>query len=366
MDRLNSFGVVELKQMAKERGIKGLDKLRKVELIEAIRFFDKVTMTNEIIIYPDQTFQGQLPTRGFGDRNSILSDLHTYGYSVIQVFPVEVAFGLYSMLWDSFEQFGKICRSEPQSWSTANWPYNFHGIIKHYKVGWWPVMWKARELLKPFWASLWQTEDLITSFDGCCLMRPPECNSALYPSGSIPWHHRDQSLFDPNFKSIQLVLNLLYSSSQDGGLEVWPELHHCTDQFQKELPGERRGFCRFPVEVMKRFRSLKINLRPGEVAIWDSRLPHQNVPPMKGRDVKGRSMYELFRAVLYITMFPRTYLTEKGKEIRRKCIHEFKTTSHYAPESDINAEIAEQGHKELPIPRYLRVEELNPIQKSLL
>lgn len=196
-------------------------------------------------------------------------------------------------------------------------------------------------------------------------MRPPEISNLLY-NNIKPWLHRDQSLDEASFKSVQCILNLLPCGPDDGGLLVCPELHTCTEVFRRAMPGSHGSFCRFTPELSSRFRYLKLNMAPGQIALFDSRIPHQNVVPTRGRNLHGRPLDQLFRSVIYTSFFPRTHVTERGKWIREKVIKEGLTTGHYAPEPEVVALRAIQGHVELPDPPKLTLHDLTPLQRTFL
>lgn len=361
---LNSLKVEQLKELCNKRSITGILGLRKQQLIDAILQYDHLALDTSPIIIPTQTFEGQLPTRKPEERDLILRDLIVYGYSVVDVLSAEIVAQLYSQVWESFESFGTIRRHRPETW-LKNWPRNYHGIIKHYGVGWWPVVWKARELLYPFFARLWQDNDLVCSFDGLCLIRPPEISNLLY-NNTKSWLHRDQSLDDPSFKSVQCILNLLPCGPEDGGLLLCPELHTCTNAFRRAMPGSQGSFCQFTHEVSSKFRYLKLNMNPGQIALFDSRIPHQNVVPTRGRNLCGRPMDQLFRSVIYVTFFPRSHVSEKGKEIREKIVREGLTTGHYAPEPEPVSLRIDRDRADLPNPPKLTLHDLTSLQRSFL
>lgn len=339
--QLNSMTVVTLKELMKEMQIRS-DATRKVEIIRDILIAQQPVP--QAPPFPTQTFQGQLPTRELTDREQILKDLDQYGYCVVRAIEEAEADQLYSMIWDSLEALSTgINRNDYRTWKNQiNWPYNLHGIIKNFSVGWWPACWEARVKCKKIFEMLWQTSDLITSFDGLCMMRPPEIDQGLY-RGTGHWHHRDQSLLEDRLISVQGFINLLDCGDQDGGLMVWPELHKCTQQFRAETPKHLANWVMFEEAQMSRFRSLKVNLKKGEFALWDSRLPHQNVVPVRGRNIAGRSVLDLFRSVIYVCMFPRTNLTQEGYATRLKAIKEQLSTGHYALNPELNSQDSRYG-----------------------
>lgn len=331
---LNSMPVTRLKEIIKQLQIK-TDSTRKADFIKDILICQQPVEAPPP--FPTQVFQGQLPTRDLDNRDQILNDLDQYGYCVVRAVSGAEADQLYSMVWDSFEALGTgINRSDPNTWKNqSNWPYNLHGIIKNFAVGWWPVCWEARLKCKRIFEMLWQTSDLITSFDGLCMMRPPEIDQALY-RGTGAWNHRDQSLLEDRLISVQGFINLLDCGDHDGGLMIWPELHKCTHQFHAEMPRHLANWVMFEEKQMSRFRHLKVNLKKGEFVLWDSRLPHQNVIPVRGRNPEGRNILDLFRCVVYVCMLPRSSLTQEGHETRMKAIQEQLTTGHYAADPKTN------------------------------
>ncbi len=57
-------------------------------------------------------------------------------------------------------------------------------------------MWHTRTLpkVKPAFEKIWKTDDLLVSFDGCGVFRPPEYNPEWRTNGG--WYHIDQNVYN--------------------------------------------------------------------------------------------------------------------------------------------------------------------------
>jgi hypothetical protein len=72
-----------------------------------------------------------------------------------------------SLLWEYLAQFG-VDKNDISTW---DWVDPFHkGILPGNGIGQSAFLWFCRGLpkVKQIYAGIWETEELLTSFDGCC------------------------------------------------------------------------------------------------------------------------------------------------------------------------------------------------------
>jgi hypothetical protein len=82
-----------------------------------------------------------------------------------------------------------IKRNDTNTWGNDRWPINYRGI-KHFKSGHADFMWNLRckpNILQVF-RDLWETDNLLTSFDGFGVMTPHHTYK-----NTKNWWHTDQS-----------------------------------------------------------------------------------------------------------------------------------------------------------------------------
>jgi hypothetical protein len=83
------------------------------------------------------------------------------GYVVIPgVITKEKAASYASDFWQWLESFGTgIDRQDPKTWTSKNWPTNYHGIFHHFNIGHEQFVWNIRceEKVIQTFADLWGT-----------------------------------------------------------------------------------------------------------------------------------------------------------------------------------------------------------------
>lgn len=172
-----------------------------------------------------------LPERFDVGDEAAMDFLKEYGYAVFKdvATPEELSKGE-SLLWDYLSQFG-VERNDKSTW---NWedPYRkgiVPGLIQCSTNDWPPqgkgighseFLWFCRSLpkIKQIYSAVWGTDELITSFDGCCIHKPWEYNDAWKYTDKT-WYHLDQNGIDkPGMQCVQGFLNFFESGPDDGGL----------------------------------------------------------------------------------------------------------------------------------------------------
>lgn len=125
---------------------------------------------------------------------------------------------------------------------------------------------------------------------------------------SKPWPHQDQDPAKPGFRctfslsstlltqtGLQGLVNLNPCGPTDGGLIVCPGGHTISEQFHREMANEPRipawtpEWFGFTEKGMKWLADhgmewKKVCADPGDLIVWDSRVPHYNLPPEGKQD----------------------------------------------------------------------------------
>ena len=166
--------------------------------------------------------------------------LDEFGYVVIKnALTAEEAKKTIDLLWDYLEELGTgIDRTNPKTWGDDRWPTCAHGaILPSYGIGHSEAQWFVRGVpnVKKAFAKIWETEELLTSFDGVSLWRPWNINPNWKTESGQSWFHIDQHpISKPGKHCVQGLVNLLPTSERIGGNVVIPKSH----KLFKNIPNE--------------------------------------------------------------------------------------------------------------------------------
>ena len=195
-----------------------------------------------------------------------------------------------------------------------------HGIYKFHQAGHQPHAWYIRtrpSVQKPF-NYLWNTDDLIVSFDGSCYI-PESCKK----KDNI-WTHVDQA---PDYasekKCYQAFVALTHNKERT--LIVYEGTHQLYKQYVDEynISGKNNWTKINPEFLLKnQDRKKVLEVPAGAMVIWDSRTFHQNQ--------YGKPDSEE-RYVQYVCYLPRDHKnnTKAIQKKRLKYFNEKRTTSHW-------------------------------------
>jgi hypothetical protein len=241
-------------------------------------------------------------------------------------------------LWVWMEGLGRgIKRNDPKTWKSKNWPTSIHGIIQHYRVGHTDFVWNVRShpnVYKEF-AKIWGTKKLLTSFDGACVMKPPE-KTGFWPREK-QWFHTDQSYRDSSLKCIQGLVPLETMSDQDGTLEVLAGSHKHHNAFvkwkkeqadNKWVPSASNWHKLTNDEFQwyleqEGVKRTKVSAPKGSLVLWDSRTIHKNAYPVKGRP-NAR-----WRYVVYSCMLPADNIRPRDMAKKQQALANMRMTTHW-------------------------------------
>ncbi|KAL4878102.1 hypothetical protein BJY04DRAFT_230001 [Aspergillus karnatakaensis] len=220
------------------------------------------------------------------------------------------------------------------TWTADHLPVSFKGRMYHaYGATQEKMAWEARTepgVIEIF-EQLWETKELICSFDGMniSLPRRKDVNWS-------PWPHCDQ---DPNRKGMQAVqglLNFAPNGPEDGGLMLMKGSAKLFDEFfaekreayaHEDAPAPELKYVDlflFHQKDLQWFTDrgcelMKVNMEPGDFVLWDSRTMHYACLP-EGNQI---------RHVQYICMTPRKFATEQALDLKKQCFENFIGTTHW-------------------------------------
>ena len=146
---------------------------------------------------PNITIQYQaVPRFELGDMNAV-AHLDEHGFVVLaNALSAQEAEHAMSLLWDYLEELGTgIDRTDVSTWDDDRWPTAVHGaILPSYGVGHSAAQWYIRDIpkVKQAFARVWDSDDLLVSFDGVTIWRPWTYNSNWRTNEGNSWLHIDQ------------------------------------------------------------------------------------------------------------------------------------------------------------------------------
>ncbi|KAF7198452.1 hypothetical protein HII31_00191 [Pseudocercospora fuligena] len=219
-------------------------------------------------------------------------------------------------------------RDDPATWKAECLPNHMKGGMYHdYAVQHEKFMWDARcepSVIAPF-QKLWETEDLLVSFDGMNLTVPVTPRPT-----SSPWPHVDQSPLRKGMQCVQGILNLAPNGPDDGGLVVLKSSSKLNEVFFKTKnikegntwgPADWYGFEQEDVDwfIERGCEMVKVCAEPGDLVLWDSRTVHYNILPTTNNT----------RAVMYICYSPAKFASQSDVEQKAAFFRDRVGTTHW-------------------------------------
>ena len=162
-----------------------------------------------------------------------------------------------------------------------------------------------KKIIKVF-KKLWNTEDLIVSFDGCCYI-PKECSKK-----DRLWTHTDQAADSKGLKCYQSFVSLTKNCERTIILYENSHLFH-EDYFKEKNITGSKNWNLIDEDYLEKIKYGKrvLSVNPGDLVIWDSRTFHQNQ--------YGKPNSEE-RIVQYLCYLPKSHInnTKSQSEKRKK------------------------------------------------
>jgi ectoine hydroxylase-related dioxygenase (phytanoyl-CoA dioxygenase family) len=159
-----------------------------------------------------------------------LNFLEDNGYAVLSdvLSETEVSEGI-SLMWDFIEGLDQsIKRNEPSTYSSPNFPDPFgYGTVVGDGAGQSEFMWycRGKQNIQTIYRRIWNTDNLITSFDGFCLHRPWEYNMKWRTNDKLGYHLDQNGKTKSGKVCVQGFLNFFDAGVEDGGLVLVPGSH---------------------------------------------------------------------------------------------------------------------------------------------
>ncbi|CAF1076364.1 unnamed protein product [Rotaria sordida] len=246
------------------------------------------------------------------------------------------------LLWKFFETIPgcNIRRDDPSTWSTY-WPgFPSHGVVNNCGIGQSDFMWNIRSNrnIKRVYSQIWNTNELLVSFDGCGVFRDWRYDSKWKTKSG--WYHVDQNpVLKPNRCCIQGFVSLTDQNEKTGGLIVVPYSHLRFAQLT-QLGHRLKDFIMIPRDhpILDRGRAIGkfIQCQAGDLVLWDSRLIHCNSPAFSIEERHENEPIDLLRIVAYVCMIPTAfvqgYTIDKFRKERKLLVENNCTLTHWSTE----------------------------------
>jgi hypothetical protein len=212
------------------------------------------------------------------------------------------------------------------------------GIFKYLEAGHQKHAWyiRTRPKVQEVFNELWNTDDLVVSFDGSCWI------SKEVKKRDNLWTHTDQA---PNKKGLTCYQGFVaLTDNVNRSLVVYEGSHLLHEKYAEEKKlNSSKNWLLIEEEYLSRIADTKrvLKIKAGSLVLWDSRTFHQN---QYGGDCKEE------RIVQYVSFLPRSGLSKKMYEKRKKYFLTRRTTSHWAYPVKVNGlQPQNYGNKALEI-----------------
>ena len=201
-----------------------------------------------------------------------------------------------------------------------------HGIFKFHQIGHQKHAWylRTRQNIINIFKSIWNTDNLVVSFDGCCYI-----NKNLNKKDSI-WTHTDQPSNNSDLQCYQSFISL--TDNEERTLIVYEKSHLYHKEYFENKKKSSKRWNLIDHDVLEKLKDTKkiLKVNKGSLVIWDSRTFHQNQ--------YGKPKSEE-RLVQYICYLPKdNKLNTKTEQTKRlKYFNEKRTTSHWPYKINVNS-----------------------------
>ena len=275
-------------------------------------------------------------------------ELAELGYTVVtNVLTNEEVQAALTGIWTGLATLCGTTLSDINNWPDWRWPHSLSikGLIQHYgSLSHCQAVWDVRQNPKVagVFADIWQvnSSELLTSFDGLGVQKPPEYTKKYSDPLGTPWHHIDQGAGKQGLQCVQGFVNLIEGTSEDGCLIVRPRSHLYHQAFHETFPGHQADWVLLTDQEKAWYDAIaaqspnsmfdfhgcapiRVAAPAGSLVLWDSRTVHANATALAQRSIPK------FRVVIYVCMTPRSWATEKNLEKKRKYLLEGRVTTHW-------------------------------------
>jgi hypothetical protein len=259
------------------------------------------------------------------------------GYAVVKLdYPNDWALSEFDRWLAAYHD--KCGYSEEKRNKQSSLPDSTRGIFKHW-LAHLEFQWVIRLACKPVFAEIFDTDDLICSYDGGSILYPNE--KEVFEA----WFHNDMPrvLTNPriltgepvegNFTCYQGVVHL--TDSYSGGLTMIEGSHKRWEEYNSIHLSEGYKWEKCDTRFYSGADIISVDCPAGHMILFDSKMAHCNSPPhseffksfSKSMDLEMER--EKRRLVTYVSMAPRSMLTPDEIAKKIKYYEENRMTSHW-------------------------------------
>lgn len=268
-----------------------------------------------------------------------MEQLEEFGYTIIpNILTNEECTNYRIQIWDELKYVSKdkFNYLDPTTWDTFEiFKPEYNMILHHFSLGHMAPIWEIRQhpAIYNIFENIWNTpvNDLLVSFDGLSILLPPEKTNKGWINPDNEWFHTDQSSLKTNKQCIQGMITLYNIMDDDASLSVLEGSHNYHQSFFIDNSINNRSDWYLLKNTEKEYFINKgcseksICADAGSMILWDSRTFHQ------GKYVNINRKIENFRMVIYISMLPRSTITNpKLLKFKQKAFNNLRISSHWA------------------------------------
>ncbi|CAF3746185.1 unnamed protein product [Rotaria sp. Silwood1] len=275
--------------------------------------------------------------------NEGIAYLNEHGYTVFtDILSQEEIKTNKDLLWNFFENIPgcHIRRNDPETWSSF-WPgFPTSGVVNNCGIGQSDFMWNIRSnrKVKRVFTRIWNTNELLVSFDGCGVFRNWHYDPKWKTNGG--WYHVDQNPIEkPDRCCVQGLVSLMKQNETTGGLIIIPNTHLRFAELN-DIPRGRGDFIRIPHNhrILDGDQAIAklVQCQAGDLVLWDSRLVQCNAPAFVTEQQNEGEPVDFLRIVAYVSMSPTTfvqkYTLDEFRKQRKSIVENNITLTHWSTE----------------------------------
>jgi hypothetical protein len=230
----------------------------------------------------------------------------------------------------------KCKRDDSSTWDDEEWyPAPRNGILNAMGTGQSSFAWQARLFpkVKDTFAAVWDTDELLTSFDGVNVFRPWVKENSWKTKGG--WWHVDQNGYFEERRqriSVQGLVAYTAATAVTGGLCVLAGSHKkfVEMSLRNELAYMEGNYLKADETILNdsEFEKRLVCCEAGDLVIWDGRTVHCNTPG-KDSEQMQQDPSTILRACAYVCMTPLAWATPDCLVARRSAFVHNESTTHW-------------------------------------
>ena len=171
------------------------------------------------------------------------------------------------------------------------------------------IMWQLRFKIKKHFEKIWQTKDLVSSFDGNII----DCDSFI-----LPWHVDQNSTHGNDIRCVQGLLALTNSCATQLLVGSHKYFQSMSNRCTSNNPYEWENYNIPDTDYIwkKGLEIVTPKLNAGDLLIFDSRLVHRVIEHQP-------------RSIVYVSMVPRKFISNLVERLRKKAYKKNYSTTHW-------------------------------------